>query len=171
MSFVKFTKSTRSKAMKPRSIAAAFILSVSLTACQTADGPKQGVGTLVGAGLGALAGSQIGSGKGQLAAVAIGAVLGGIMGSEVGKSLDKADRDHLDKTTQNSLEHNRVGQASTWRNPDSGNTGTVTPVSTYKSDDGQDCREFSQTITVDGKDEQAKGKACRQSDGTWRIVS
>ncbi len=149
----------------------ALLLPLTLGACQTAqDNPKQTVGTLLGAGVGALVGSQLGGGKGKLAAVAVGAIAGGLLGSELGKSLDRADKAYAERTTQNSLEYNRAGQVSSWKNPDSGNGGTITPVSTYKAADGADCREYTQTIEVGGRSEQAVGKACRQPDGTWRIV-
>ena len=69
------------------------------------------------------------------------------------------------------MEKNKSGTESTWRNPDSGNEGTVTPTKTYKSESGQYCREYQQTITVGGKTEQGYGRACRQPDGSWRIVS
>ena len=49
-------------------------------ACGDRGGQKQTAGTLLGAGLGALAGSQIGSGRGQL--VALGALGGAFLGSE-----------------------------------------------------------------------------------------
>ena len=149
----------------------AVILAVSLGACQNMqDNPKQSVGTLLGAGLGALAGSQVGSGKGQLAAVAIGALGGAWLGSEAGKSLDKADRVYAERNAQKSLEYSQVGQTSTWSNPDSGHSGTITPVSTYKSANNEDCREYETTIVIDGQQEAARGRACRQYDGTWKIV-
>jgi hypothetical protein len=31
------------------------------------------------------------------------------------------------------------------------------------------CREVTQTITIDGKDVQATGTACQQPDGKWRF--
>lgn len=37
-------------------------------------------------------------------------------------------------------------------------------------DDGRDCREFEQVIYVDGRRQTATGTACREYDGTWRIV-
>ena len=67
---------------------------------QAHDGPKQTGGTLIGAGLGALAGVQIGQGRGRLAAVAIGAVAGAALGNEVGRSLGRADRLHLSGATK-----------------------------------------------------------------------
>ena len=149
----------------------AFVVAVSLAACQSMqDNPKQTGGTLLGAGLGALVGSQVGSGKGQLAAVAIGALGGAWLGSEVGKSLDKADRMYAERTAQNALETGRTGQTSTWRNPDSGHEGTYTPTRTYQTASNQVCREYETTVTIDGRQERATGRACRQADGTWKIA-
>lgn len=145
-------------------VLAAFVLS----AC--AEGQeKQGLGTLVGAGVGALLGSQVGKGDGRLAGILVGAVAGGWLGSETGKKLDEADKNKAQQTAQNTLEHNQTGQSSSWHNPDSGNSGTYTPTKTYK-DNGKDCREFESTIVVDGKTEPATGRACREEDGTWKIV-
>ena len=55
--------------------------------------------------------------------------------------------------------------------PDSGNSGTVKPQPSYQNASGQYCREYQQTITVDGKTETAYGTACRQPDGSWKIVN
>ena len=141
-----------------------------LGACQTLqDNPKQSLGTLLGGGLGALAGSQIGIGKGQLAAVAIGALGGAFLGSEVGKSLDWADKPFMERTARDTLERSRTGQTSVWRNPDSGHSGTFTPTRTFQTASGQPCREYQQTVTIGGKTENAYGTSCRQADGSWKI--
>ena len=105
-----------------------------------------------------------------MAAIAVGTLAGAWGGSEVGKSLDKADRLFAQNTAQESLEKNKIGQVSSWRNPDTGHSGTVTPTKTYKSASNQTCREFETTIFVDGKQEVGTGEACRNSDGTWQIV-
>jgi len=139
-----------------------------VTACQTAD-QKQAAGTLLGAGLGALAGTQLGKGKGQLATTAVGTFLGAWLGGEVGKSLDAADRLAARDTTNLALEKNRTGVTSTWSNPDSGHSGTVTPTHTYQTSGGTYCREFETTITVGGQQQSAYGTACREPDGAWRI--
>lgn len=149
----------------------AALVAVPLVACQTTqDNPKQTMGTLLGAGLGALAGSQIGSGKGKLAAVAVGALAGAWAGSEIGASLDKADKLYAQRNAQNSLEYNQTGQTAGWKNPDSGHSGTFTPTQTYRTADGTNCRNFETTIYVDGKQETGQGRACRRADGTWQIV-
>jgi len=161
-------------------IGAAAIIAMTLAACTQGPngetetplgGPKQTLGTLGGAGTGAFIGSQIGHGSGNLAATAIGGLLGAFVGSEIGKSLDRADHAALQQTTQSTLETSPTGHTGTWQNPDSGHSGTVTPVKTYQTDAGQYCREFQQTVTVGGQTQQAYGTACRQPDGSWKIVN
>ncbi len=157
--------------MKMLKLLAVALAATLLAACTTPDqGPKQSAGTLLGAIGGAVAGAQFGKGKGQLVGVAAGTLLGALVGSEVGKSLDRADRAYLERTSQQSLEYGRSGSTSTWRNPDSGNYGTITPQPAYRTADNRVCREYTQTITVGGQTETAVGKACRNPDGTWRIV-
>ncbi len=157
--------------MKLTRIALPVALVLALSACQPGQGNKQTGGTLVGAGLGALLGSQVGGGRGKLAAVAIGALAGAYLGSEVGKSLDRADRLAMQRTSQKALERNRSCQSSGWSNPDSGHSGTVTPTRTYQTASGRPCREYQQTVTIDGKTERAYGRACRQPDGSWKIAN
>lgn len=153
-------------------LAVVTVLAVSLAACSgTGPGPKQTGGALLGGVGGAVAGAQFGQGTGKLAAVAAGTLLGALIGSEVGSSLDKADQLAMARTTQSSLETAPVGTSSTWRNPDSGHYGTVTPTSTYQNSSGQYCREFSQTVNIGGRSEEAYGTACRQPDGTWQVVN
>lgn len=151
-------------------LAVMFAALFALSACMGNQGDKQTGGTLIGAGLGALMGLQIGSGRGQLAAVAIGALAGAMMGGEVGKSLDKADRAAMERSTSDALERAPSGQSVAWNNPDSGNYGSVVPQPAYRAPTGEYCREYQQTITVAGRSEEAYGKACRQPDGSWKII-
>lgn len=150
-------------------VAGVMVVALGLAACEH-QGPKQTIGTLGGAAVGGLAGAQIGSGKGQLAATAVGVLLGALIGSEVGKSLDKADQMYAERAANQALESRPSGQASTWSNPDTGNSGATVPQRTTYSDSGQPCREFQQTVTIGGKTQQAYGTACRDADGSWRIV-
>jgi len=153
-----------------RTITAAAALAFLVSCADMQEKPKETMGAILGAGVGALAGSQVGSGKGQMAAIAIGALAGAWAGGGVGKSLDRADRNYSQQTAQNALEYSRVGETRTWRNPDSGHSGSTKPVRTYQSASGANCREFESSILVDGKEEKAFGRACRQADGTWKIV-
>jgi surface antigen len=155
--------------MRGRSLAAAAAVAVLIGACTGKEGPKQTVGALGGAAVGGLIGSQIGSGQGQLAATAVGVLLGALIGSEIGRSMDDVDRAKADKALDQATQA-PVGETITWNNPDSGNSGTVTPVREGPTQSGEYCREFEQTVTIGGRTEQAHGTACRQPDGSWKIV-
>lgn len=153
-----------------RAMAAILVVSLLLFGCSPAMGPREGGGTVLGAAGGALLGSQVGSGRGQLVAVAIGTLAGALMGQDIGRTLDRADQAYMERNAQYALESTRSNQPTTWRNPDSGNYGTITPVETYQTSQGQYCREYHQTVTVGGQAQQAYGTACRQPDGKWLIV-
>lgn len=127
-------------------------------------------GTLVGAALGGLVGSQIGGGTGNKVAIGAGVLAGGFLGNSVGKSMDCQDQQYHYDTTQNALESQKVGQSSSWTNPDTGHSGDITPTRTYTSE-GHPCRDFTQTINVNGEKEEIKGTACRQDDGSWKPIS
>ena len=132
---------------------------------------KQDIGTVLGGVGGAVIGSTMGGGNGRIATTAAGAILGGLAGSAIGKSLDKADAQYAAQNTQRALENAPSGQSVPWQNPQSGNSGSVTPGAPTQNANGQYCREFTQTIVVAGQKQQGYGNACRQSDGTWQIVS
>jgi surface antigen len=117
-----------------------------------------------------LIGSQIGGGRGTLVAVAIGTLAGALIGQGVGQSLDRADQLMMERNAQYALENTHTNTTTTWRNPDSGNYGAITPVETYQTAGGQYCREYTQTVVVAGEKQQAYGTACRQPDGTWKII-
>lgn len=139
------------------------ILSVTLAACQT----KQESGTVIGGVAGGMLGSTVGGGEGRTAAVIAGTILGAYVGGEMGRYMDAND----ERKAQAALEYNRDRQASTWRNPNTGADVSATPTRTFKSASGENCREYQTTVTVGGKQEKAYGTACRQPDGSWKIVN
>ena len=165
--------------MKFQKIMALALVTTMLAGCnppppgagqQTGGVSKQDIGMVGGGVLGALAGSTIGGGRGRIVATAAGAILGGFAGSSIGKSLDQADAAYANQTAQRALETSQPGQALPWRNPESGNSGTIVPEAPYRTSDGTYCREFQQTIVVGGQKQSAYGRACRQPDGSWKIV-
>ena len=98
--------------------AAGVVLSLTLAGCANADlGPKQTVGTLLGAGTGALLGAQFGHGTGQLVATSVGTLLGAYLGNEAGKSLDRADALYASRAEYQALEYTPSGNSTPWRNP------------------------------------------------------
>jgi surface antigen len=133
-------------------------------------GPKQTVGGLIGAGTGALIGSQFGSGSGRLAATAGLGLLGALLGSQAGQSLDRADQAYLGQSAQQGFEFAPSGAQVGWQNPNTANYGAITPQPAYQTSYGTICREFNQVIVVGGQQQSAYGTACRQPDGSWRVV-
>ncbi|HEU5047280.1 MAG TPA: RT0821/Lpp0805 family surface protein [Rickettsiales bacterium] len=128
---------------------------------------KTDVGTAAGVVAGGVLGSTIGGGTGQVIATIGGGLLGGILGNSIGKSLDNADRAEYDRAAQHAME---TGHRQSWKNADSGHRGYITPRKSYHADDGSLCREYTQTIYIEGKKHRASGTACRTEDGTWKIA-
>ena len=156
--------------MNAKMILAAGMIALSTAACsQNEFGPKRTVGTLGGAALGGLVGSQFGSGTGGIAATAAGVFLGGLLGSEIGRSLDEADKLKAEQAYSRATTA-PVGQTIAWNNPETGNYGSVTPTREgTNTSTGEYCREFQQTVTVGGEQQDAYGVACRKPDGSWEI--
>lgn len=140
-----------------------------LSAC-AGMGEKETAGTVIGAGAGAVVGSQVGGGGGRLVGAAVGTLLGALVGGEIGRSMDRADQMAAQQAYQQA-QTAPIGEPITWDNPDNGHYGSVTPVREGTHDQtGEYCREFQQTVTIGGRQEDAYGVACRQPDGSWRIV-
>lgn len=149
-----------------------FIVSVSCTLTTTTpeqQGPKQAIGTVTGMVIGGKMANDFAEGsRNEGLWTMFGVALGAFMGNEVGAALDKQDMLLAERATMKALEYNKSQQASGWKNPDSGNSGTVYPTNTYNRG-GQPCREFTQEINIGGKIETAFGKACRNDDGSWDL--
>ena len=134
-------------------------------------GNKQTMGALGGAAIGGILGSNIGDGKGQIAATVVGTLLGAYAGSSIGSSLDRADMQYHNDAAMRAY-NAPLNQNINWSNPNSGNSGTITPVREgTQSATGAYCREYRQTIYVGGQSETAIGRACRNPDGTWTVVN
>jgi surface antigen len=139
-------------------------LSMLLVGC--AEVNNEQVGMVTGGVVGGLLGSQFGSGAGKVAAAAGGAFIGTVLGGRIGKYMDRQDRLEM----QRALETAPTGRGIAWTNPDNGNRYNVTPTRTYYVSE-QPCREYTTKAEIGGKTEQIYGKACRQADGAWKVVS
>jgi surface antigen len=166
--------------MKTHSLIAVLAATSLLTACAEPGGRgvtqggsgvnKQEIGTLAGAIGGGILGSNIGGGKGAIAGTIAGTLLGGALGNSIGSSLDNADRAAYNDASQRALETAQPGQSLPWKNTQSGNYGSITPSGYYKDSQGRYCREYTQKIIVGGKTQEGHGTACREPDGTWKII-
>jgi surface antigen len=151
-----------------RAVAVVTVAALALGSCATIeDNPKAAIGGLGGATVGGLIAAAAGGGGAGIAAGVIG---GALLGGLVGNYLDDRDKKMAADSAHRALETAPSGQSVAWNNPDSGHSGTVTPVRTYQSG-GTYCREYQQTVTIDGKPQQSYGTACRQPDGSWKIAN
>ncbi len=146
-----------------------MLSAVMMAGCAQDTGPNQAGGTLVGAAAGGLIGSQFGSGSGKLAATGLGVLIGGLLGNQVGKSMDENDKRRAMQAQQAAYAV-PVGQQIVWNNPENGHSGTITPVRDGNDAAGNYCREFQTTVNIGGQPQQAYGRACRQPDGSWKVV-
>jgi len=153
--------------MKAGKMAVVGVVSASLglASCESGGISNEDLGFLLGAAAGGFIGSQFGSGAGQLAATALGAVLGGFAGRAIARRLTREDYAYMDNAAYNAVE---TGQAQSWSNPNSGNSGTTTPGTTYVQN-GQTCRSFTQAVTSQNETASGDAVACQQADGSWRL--
>lgn len=133
--------------------------SVALAGCEL---NKQTVGAGVGGVAGGVLGSNVGGGTGRTAAIIGGTLIGAMIGGHIGGEMDELDR----RRARDALEYAPTGQATSWRNPDSGAQYSVTPTSTYTGSSGP-CRQYEMDVYIDGQRDVVKGTACRNANGEW----
>jgi surface antigen len=103
--------------------------------------------------------------------IASGVLIGGLLGAGVGQLLDQRSQQLQSQTVTRALETGQSGTTTNWVNPDNGNRGTVTPLRTFRGQGGNYCRDFQQSVVIDGQSQQLNSTACRQPDGSWRTQS
>ena len=156
-------------ALKVLLVACALALTSCASAKQTyKENPKAVMGAVLGAAAGAGIAAIAGGNPGAIVASAVG---GGLVGGFVGKKLDDRDKRMASEAAQRAFENSRTGESAEWSNPDSGNSGTVTPTRTYQIANGQYCRQYTQEIMISGERHETHGTACRRADGSWEIRS
>lgn len=92
--------------------------------------------------------------------------LAGCAGGSWRDALTPEDLSAMAQAVQTALESNRTGEGTNWANPESGALGTVTPTRTWQSD-GSNCRDYQETVTVEGVTRLGYGSACRAANGVW----
>jgi hypothetical protein len=56
-----------------------------------------------------------------------------------------------------------------WENPSTGTRGTVTPVASAYTQDGQTCRNFLASFVSSSSQAWVQGEACKQQQGVWEV--
>jgi surface antigen len=152
-----------------KGVAVVALFAILTTGCATIEAnPKTTIGAVGGGALGGLIAGAAGANPAAIAAATIGGVL---VGGLVGNLLDERDKRLAAQAAQKAFESTPTGQPVAWQNPDNGHSGTVTPTKTYQTASGSYCRQYETSVNIGGKLENAHGTACRQPDGSWKIVS
>ena len=133
-----------------------------LGACESYFASHHDVAGRISCGVSA---DQIVDDNGQPVATSEGVTRGAFLGSRIGRRWPLID----ELKTAEALETSCDGQATSWRNADTGQRYSLTPTRTYRAASGL-CRDFTAVTELDGREEVVRGTACRQPDGTWKAA-
>ena len=65
------------------------------------------------------------------------------------------------------LEHSPSGQAVAWRSDRHDASAELTPIRTLKTPDQRYCREYRETLVINGEREERRGLSCRTGKEQW----
>ena len=137
-----------------------------LAGCQSIT--KEGAGNPA-ATFGGVINSQYGAPANQkLAQSGAGTMVGAFIGKEA--KIQQADLPLAEGAAKRAYAA-PVGERIFWNNPQTGNSGTITSTREGYNSAGTYCREYQQTVTVANQTELIYGTACKQADGTWKIIT
>jgi surface antigen len=80
--------------------------------------------------------------------------------------MTKEDLALFQANMREALEQDADGTTRRWKNPDTGTSGTLTPVSTFEQN-GLKCRRLEIVNTLQGLTGRSLFDMCRQADGNW----
>ncbi|WP_069059392.1 hypothetical protein [Sinorhizobium sp. RAC02] len=120
--------------------------------------------TTTSGGKGPTGGGAISAGAG----VYITALQGGLVSRNTATQLSKADMQRALEAEYRALEAAPGGQPVVWQG--SGVSGSVVAAAPYQVG-SQNCRQYSHTLTIEGRGTATRGAACRNADGAWAPLS
>lgn len=127
-------------------------------------------GVLAGAVIGGLLGNAAGHGRDRAGTTIVGVIAGGAVGAALTSHLDCDDRSYAYKSYSDGFNAGRPNAVYRWNNPNSDHRGEFHVINYYNDPDGFRCSNYSQIVYVEGRAQEARGRACRQPDGVWAIV-
>lgn len=107
-----------------------------------------------------------GDSSSKTATAIIAAMNGGLVGGRIGAGLSERDRAAALEAEYRALEYTQSGRPVTWKGSQAGVYGEVTAAQPYRVG-SQDCRQYTHTVYVSSQPRNARGTACRNSDGSW----
>ena len=100
----------------------------------------------------------------------IGGIEGSRVGTWIGPTLSPREQEIAIAAEYQALEYGRNDQVTRWRSDQTDARGEISVGSSYQVN-RLDCREYTHRIFIGGRAQVARGTACRQPSGLWRIVS
>ena len=129
-------------------IVSSLLVAITLSACQSTK--SGGSGGLF-------------SRKPPASATYIAALQGGIIGRS-GVDISDSDLQRALEAEYRALESAAVGQPVVWSGRNV--SGRVVASAPYQVG-SQNCRQYTHSVTIDGKETVARGSACRNDNGSW----
>jgi len=126
---------------------------------------RKAIGALMGGAIGGVIGAQVGDGASRNIAILVGAAAGTLIGSHIGRKMDEADRACVGEALEKAGDNRTVAWAST----DGSTTYRVTPLARSPDTDPA-CRMFELQAATTAGSSTSKANACRDRDGTWRVI-
>jgi len=82
--------------------------------------------------------------------------------------MSERDVQLANETLDRALETLPGGSAESWANASNGHAGSVRPVRTrFSTAKNVYCRDYEETLTIDGQTDRYADTACRDSQGQW----
>lgn len=132
---------------------------------------NKSIGNLLGGIGGGFLGREIAGDDNEALGILLGGIGGALIGGEIAKNLTPCDKELVEKASKSALD---TGTPQTWRNSDSGRSGTVTilPSTTQVAGhEGKFCRVKEDTVTDPGSgSKMEKATYCKGADGVWARV-
>lgn len=83
-------------------------------------------------------------------------------------AMPRDNRNAIVRTWQDALENAQRGEFRSWADPTTKTATKVEPLTTYKAQNGQFCRTYTQTLTRKNQTQTYAGVACRTGKLKWR---
>src|SRR5687767_2825704 len=126
---------------------------------------RKAIGAVMGGAIGGVIGAQVGEGASRNIAILVGAAAGTLIGSHIGSKMDEADRACVGEALEKARDNSTVA----WTSPDGSTTYRVTPLARGVDTDPA-CRLFELQAATTAGSSTSKANACRDQDGTWRVI-
>jgi len=145
-------------------VALALSTSVMLNGCAGASNEQ--THTIAGSVIGGAIGHQFGKGDGRKAMTIVGAIVGGMIGGNMGRRLDRNDSQRVAQSLESTPNYQKVA----WNNENTNTQYEFTPVNKYQGKINgyqTQCRDYVMDAYIEGRMQQVKGRACKNSQGQW----